>query len=411
MKRWLITAALLLAFAGIGGFAAAALGIIPITASSGHFEITERMLVFAKERSVATHTLGQKPPPLGDAAHILKGAGHFEAGCRPCHGAPDLPRLPRVPQAMLPPPPDLSAKVRDYEPEELFYIVKHGIKFTGMPAWPTQQRDDEVGALVAFLVELPKLDRAAYRRLVHGEAAAAAGAAATGERSDGSGAPAGDRLTSGQVLSNLPASHPRASHRAASDAEPLGVLIGAERAPRAVIASCGRCHGVDGRGRGNSAFPALAGQRQQYLLEALEAYANDQRHSGIMQPSAAALPDEELAEVAEYYSRQPRRAVRDSGGPGDPAAIERGRQIASAGVPDRRVPACKGCHGPSPDQPELVAPILAGQYAEYLELMLRLFNEKRRGGGERAHVMDAVGTRLSHEQMHDAALYYASLAP
>ena len=178
-----------------------------------------------------------------------------------------------------------------------------------------------------------------------------------------------------------------------------------------VIASCARCHGLDGSGRGNAAFPSLAGQRYAYLLEALEAYAIDQRHSGIMQGSAAVLSDEDMQATAEYYSHQPRRRARGAERSSDAAAIERGRQIASRGIPERRIPACKGCHGPSPDQDRLVAPILDGQYAEYLELSLRLFNEKRRGGGERAHLMDAVAPRLSHPQMHDVALYYASLAP
>jgi cytochrome c553 len=397
MRRWLATAAALLLLAGVGGLLAMAAGIIPIAASAGHFAITERLLIFAKERSLATYTIGQKPPPLGDPALVLRGAGHFEAGCRPCHGAPDLPRLPRVPQAMLPPPPNLSGKVGEYTPEELFYIVKHGIKFTGMPAWPAQQRDDEVAAVVAFLVELPKLDAAAYRRLVHGEPAQAAGAPGVASRAPETG--------------NQPASHPSQSHRAASTAEPLGVLIGVERAPRVVIASCGRCHGMDGRGRGNAAFPALAGQRLPYLLEALEAYADDRRHSGIMEASAAVLSGDDMRATAEYYSRQPRREARGTEQAADPAAIERGRQIASGGVPDRRVPACRGCHGPGEDDEGRVAPILAGQYAEYLEQMLRLFNEKRRGGGERAHVMEAVGTRLSHEQMHDVAQYYESLEP
>ena len=44
------------------------------------------------QRSVATHTLGVKPPPLADPALVLKGAGHYETGCRPCHGGPGLPR-------------------------------------------------------------------------------------------------------------------------------------------------------------------------------------------------------------------------------------------------------------------------------------------------------------------------------
>jgi cytochrome c553 len=413
LRRWLITAAALLALAGFAGALAAVSGVIPLTASSGHFAVTERLLVFTKRRSIATHTSGKDPPVLDDAALVLKGAGHFEAGCRPCHGAPDLPRLPRVPRAMLPPPPDLSVVIFDYEPDELFYIVKHGIKFTGMPAWPSQLRDDEVGALIAFLVKLPGLDAAEYRRLVHGEpqassardrAAREAAAAASGAAP---GVSANTTTTAGSVAAQ------------ASAAEPLGVLIGAERAPRAVVASCGRCHGMDGLGRGNAAFPALAGQREQYLVASLEAYAADRRQSGIMQPSAAALPAEEMREVAAYYSRLPARRARGTpqpaaataGAAASDAAIERGREIAERGIPDRRIPSCSDCHGPGGGAKSAAVPMLAGQYAGYLALQLQLLHDKHRGGTDRVHLMDEVAPRLTPEQMQDVAKYYESLEP
>src|SRR5690606_15561190 len=146
-----------------------------------------------------------------------------------------------------------------------------------------------------------------------------------------------------------------------------------------------------GLGRGNSAFPALAGQNEQYLVASLEAYAADRRQSGIMQPVAATLPAEEMREVAAYYSRLPARRARGTpptgaAGLGGPAAasrrdaIARGREIAERGVPDRRAPSCSDCHGPGPApmmSPEM--PALAGQYAEYLVLQLELLHAKHRG--------------------------------
>lgn len=59
----------------------------------------------------------------------------------------------------------------------------------------------------------------------------------------------------------------------------------------------------------------------------------------------------------------------------------------------------------------MAAPQLSGQHADYLVLQLQLLAEKRRGGTDRVHLMDEVAPRLTHEQMHDVALYYASLAP
>ena len=81
---------------------------------------------------------------------------------------------------MLPRPPDLAVIAPTYETRELFAIVKHGLKLTGMPAWPAQHRDDEVWAMAAFLRVLPELDRETYRELSRGETAPATGDAIGG---------------------------------------------------------------------------------------------------------------------------------------------------------------------------------------------------------------------------------------
>lgn len=218
-RRWLLwglgaaALALVLAF---GGFLVAASGVIPIKASSGHWAITEWLLQFSKRRSVATHTIGTSVPTgqLDEPLLILKGAGHYETGCRPCHGAPELPH-PRIAQAMTPTPPYLPEVTRRYDDAALFYIVKHGIKFTGMPAWPALQRDDEIWAVVAFLRVLATLDVAGYDRLVFNRPAPLDGKA------------------------------------------PMEGLTEPESVPEAITQSCGRCHGANGLGRGVGAFPSL----------------------------------------------------------------------------------------------------------------------------------------------------------
>jgi cytochrome c553 len=316
-------------------------------------------------QSVATHTIGLHAPSLDDPRLVLQGAGHYESGCRPCHGSPDLAQ-PRTAQHMTPPPPDLSRRIADWGPAELFYIVKHGVKFTGMPAWPAPQRDDEVWAMVAFLRRLPDLDDAEYRRLVHGEAA-----------------------PGGTVV-------------------PLHGLLGQENVPGVVTASCGRCHGVNGRGRGLGAFPKLVGQRPTYLFAALQAFARGERHSGTMEPIAAGLSPEEMHEVALYYGSL-QEPLPLSQHQNTTLAIERGKAIASRGIPSQRVPSCIHCHGPGTSRSNPVYPELAGQYADYLVLQLELFKRAHRGGSAYAHLMSPVATRLTPEQMRDVALYYASL--
>ena len=132
MKRRLLRFGLTGLALAIGGFLLAASGIIPIKASSGHWPVTEWFLHFSMRRSIALHSLGIETPELEVPQLVLKGAGHYEVGCRPCHGSPGLP-LPLIPRGMTPHPPDLRSRIAEMKPRELFYVVKHGVKFTGMP--------------------------------------------------------------------------------------------------------------------------------------------------------------------------------------------------------------------------------------------------------------------------------------
>lgn len=395
LKRWLWHTAILIALLAVGGFGIAVSGIIPIKASSGHWAITQWFLDFSKGRSLATHTLGVQAPPLDDHRLVLKGAGHYETGCRGCHGSPSL-RHPRVAQAMLPRPPYLPETVPEWEAEELFYMVKHGIKFTGMPAWPTQQRDDEVWAMVAFLQRYPELDAEQYQQLVHGTT---------------------DENSSVPPLESL--LEPDSGAQEGS---------GAEAIPQAVIDSCARCHGRAGEGRGEGAFPRLAGQRVVYLRASLEAFAQGTRHSGIMEPVAAGLSPTEIDELAGYYggldsnapkpstAAQPEPPTAESptakpttAEPATAEAVARGASIARQGVPAHKVPACVHCHGPSEHAHNPLYPILAGQSAEYLALQLELFKGQHRGGSPYAHIMEEVASQLSETEIRDVTLYYQSL--
>jgi cytochrome c553 len=338
-------------------------GLIPIKASSGHWPVTRWFLEFSMERSFATQSLGVEVPPLDDESLVLRGATQYETTCRPCHGAPDL-RAPRVASAMTPMPPYLPEVVTNWDAAELFSITKHGVKFTGMPGWPAQKRDDEVWAMVAFLRRLPKLDAASYQQLAFGGA------------------------------------------RDADAAAPIEMLTGPENLPRAVRERCARCHGADGRGRG-TAFPILAGQHEAYLYNSLRAFASGGRHSGIMEPVAAGLTDAEMHRLARYYASLP--PAVGTHGAAQSGGIARGRDIAHRGIPSQRVPPCIECHGPKQPHPRRDYPMLAGQHASYLVLQLELFRGGHRGGSPYAHLMHEVAPNLTPQQIRDVAAYYDSL--
>jgi cytochrome c553 len=246
---------------------------------------------------------------------------------------------------MLPYPPDLAAVADTWTDAQLFRIVKHGVKFTGMPAWPTQDRDDEVWAMVAFLRKLPSLSPAGYRGLAYGRA-----------------------------LSPRPA-------------------ISLE----ARIADCSRCHGKDGLGR-SALVPVIAGQSEAYLLQSLRAYTGRTRPSGIMSVAATGLTEEDARELARHYAGLP--------GPAPVAEIAAGdgARIAANGDPRLGIPACLGCHG---QQRKPQYPHLFRQHAAYIEEQLRLFRERKRGGTRYSHLMWNAAHRLTDADIKALAVYFS----
>jgi cytochrome c553 len=333
------------------GLAAAALlgallfawsGIYSVAATSGHYPLFRVFLGFALHQSVETHAAGiTVPPTLDDPAMVRRGAAHYQGGCAPCHGAPGHAPNP-ITRQMLPEPPHLSDRTGDWTDAQLFWVVKHGIKYTGMPAWVAPGREDEVWSVVAFLRRLPEMETSTYRRLALGEADA-------------------DRTGGGEGLRLLLQNGPTEGR----------------------LAACARCHGLDGGGDGTGAFPRLQGQTAAYLYEALKRYARGSRPSGIMQPVAAELDDAEMRLLAAHYAAQPARGPAAAGAPppADPEQLAVGRRIAQEGLPGRRVAACAGCHGPKPGAAmHPLYPRLAGQEAGYIADQLTLWLSGVRGG-------------------------------
>ncbi|MBR0665512.1 cytochrome C [Roseomonas hellenica] len=353
-------------------------GVYSVAATSGHYPFFSTFLDFALRQSVATQARGIAAPPLDDPMMIRRGAGHYHGGCAPCHGAPGEARSP-VSRGMLPEPPDLGPQIGEWTPAQLFWIVRHGIKYTGMPAWPAPQRADEVWDVVAFLLRLPGMDAAAYRRLALGETEAAVA------RAD----------------------------------EELRLLLLTGPTGNG-LAACARCHGRDGGGDG--AFPRLQGQSAEYLAAALEAYARSTRPSGVMQPVAAALDPMQIRLLAAHYAGQQPTV------PNPPEVAEEdlalGGRIARDGLPDRGVAACATCHGPGPGAPNLLYPRLSGQQAGYIATQLTLFMTGVRGPeaeGPRAGIMArALGVHrerlparpslwpLRPDEVRAVALWYAA---
>ncbi len=162
-----IIASILLAgiFALLSGFAVIYTGAYDVAATSPHWPVTRWLMETARSRSIKAHAAGiQVPPDFDNPANIPTGVEHFAAHCAVCHGAPGVPRGD-IGQGLYPAPPDLAKTAPLYSGAELFWIVKHGIKMTGMPAW-SDHSDAELWATVAFVKKLPGMSEQDYARLV-----------------------------------------------------------------------------------------------------------------------------------------------------------------------------------------------------------------------------------------------------
>ena len=341
----------------LGAFLFAWSGLYNVAASDGHWGIVEYALAFVMQNSVESRAMTIDAPRLDDNDRIVLGAGAYHSGCAWCHGAPGIPRNP-VTRSMLPAPPDLSADMREWKDEELFWIVKHGIKYTGMPAWVSQRRDDEVWAVVTFLRRIGSTDAATYRAL-------ALGFAETSES---------------------------------------GRDIAIDEGSIEAAVACVRCHGADGRGPRSALVPVLHGQPAEALIEALRAYADGKRESGVMQPLANDLTPEDIERVAGYYASLPAPPGKGSGPSG--ANPDNGRAIFEQGDAANGIPACITCHG---DEALQTYPRLAGQNRRYVDAQLRLWKAETTRHTEAAAIMAPIARALSDEQIRDVAAYVESL--
>ena len=163
-RRWTRVAGALLVLIG-----AAAVGIYSglynIAADVPHTQPLYWLLETIRERSVEARARDIiVPNDLKDPNRISRGAGQYADMCSGCHLAPGMKRT-EISQGLYPRAPELR-RTTTLTPEEQFWVVKHGIKMTGMPAWGVTHADDLLWDVVAFVRKLPELSPEQYETLV-----------------------------------------------------------------------------------------------------------------------------------------------------------------------------------------------------------------------------------------------------
>ena len=170
-------------------------------------------------------------------------------------------------------------------------------------------------------------------------------------------------------------------------------------------AACGGCHGMDGNSMVPT-FPKLAGQGERYIVKQIADFkANTTRQDPIMLGMAAALSDEDAADIGAYYAAQ---KLTDAA-PADDSKLELGREIYKGGNLQTGVPACQGCHGPTGvGNSGAGYPQLGGQYVDYTLKQLNAFKAGARTNDDRKIMRDVVGL-MTADEINAVAQYIASL--
>lgn len=171
-----ITMATLLA---VGGLAFLYSGFYNVAASDGHSRLVQWALETTKDRSIRARGAEVPEPPAFDSALVVSGFDGFRDMCVQCHGAPGVD--PGVNgQGLYPEPPELGDEAHEFTDGELFWITKHGIKFTGMPAFGPTHADRDLWAVVAFIREMEAMSPEEYERRVAEREAELEGEGSTG---------------------------------------------------------------------------------------------------------------------------------------------------------------------------------------------------------------------------------------
>lgn len=136
-------------------------GLYDISATRQHLQPTHTLMEVAMRQSVRRHSRDIEEPPLSDPQMALRGAASYHSHCVQCHGAPGVAQS-AIGLSLQPLPGPLVDARQHWRPRELYWVVRHGIKMTGMPAWQYRLADEQIWELVAFMQQLPQLSAPQY---------------------------------------------------------------------------------------------------------------------------------------------------------------------------------------------------------------------------------------------------------
>jgi mono/diheme cytochrome c family protein len=166
LKICLVVAVAAIAFAALFVYS----GAFDVAADTPHSALVYAVMETVRDRSIAVRIKGIEVPPLDDPKLIADGGQHYAEMCVDCHLAPGA-KESEIREGLYPQPPNLTEHMHASS-AEMFWVIKHGIKMSAMPAWGKTHDDRSIWGIVAFLQKLPEFTPDQYQALVarNGEA-------------------------------------------------------------------------------------------------------------------------------------------------------------------------------------------------------------------------------------------------
>lgn len=172
---------------------------------------------------------------------------------------------------------------------------------------------------------------------------------------------------------------------------------------------CMACHKADGSGQhieGGESWPRLAGLNATYFAKQLHDIKAGTRVNATMMPFVNMLDDQQIADVAAYYS-QLEATAGQGGANADEAILKRGEQLAQRGDWSNYIVSCKSCHGPGNRGAGEVFPGIAGQHAGYIKAQLNAWKDGTRKNDPQ-DLMGSIARRMSDDDIHAVAVWLAN---
>ena len=132
------------------------LGLVSFRADEAPGSFEQKIAMQALDASTDRHASSLKNPIQPTDANLIAGVQLYKSSCAGCHGDPSRPQSPEA-HAFYPPVPQFMQDAPDMPDNSNFYIIKHGIKWTGMPGWENKLSDDDIWKVTTFLSQMTKL--------------------------------------------------------------------------------------------------------------------------------------------------------------------------------------------------------------------------------------------------------------